>query len=275
MRPGSRRDYHGRPRGPPGGREAGLERGGHPIRRFGRLLGSIPIVAIAMRCAADAPVGRPHEFKAVRAQLIQELRGEGVHDARVLEALNTVPREDFVRPQDRPLAYLNEALPIGGGQTISQPLIVGLMSQLLEVRGGERVLEIGTGSGYQAAVLALLVAHVYSIELDPELAASARERLLRLGYRNVSVRAGDGFYGWEEAAPFDGIIVTAVAPRIPERLLAQLKPNGRLVMPLEEGRRETLVRVRKHGTEITIERFGDVAFVPMRGAIRSGTPDAK
>lgn len=207
-----------------------------------------------------------------RSQLLAELRSEGVSDARVLRALERVPREEFVRPEDRGLAFANRALPIGGGQTISQPLIVGIMSQLLELSGVERVLEIGTGSGYQAAVLSQLARDVFSIEIDPQLAANANRLLERLGYTNVRVRAGDGFYGWEEEAPFDAVIITAVAPRIPERLMAQLRTEGVLVMPLEEGRSETLIRARKRADGTAqVERFGAVAFVPMRGAVRTPT----
>ncbi len=212
------------------------------------------------------------EFGEARSALLDELRAEGINDARVLAALARVPRHEFVRPDDRGRAYVNHALPIGGGQTISQPYIVALMSQLLELHGGERVLEVGTGSGYQAAVLATLAADVYSIEIDPTLADTSRERLQRLGYRNVQVRCGDGFYGWEEAAPFNAIIVTAAAPRIPERLIAQLAAGGALVMPLGEHGREVLIRARLGPHGLTIERFADVAFVPMRGAVRTPAP---
>jgi protein-L-isoaspartate(D-aspartate) O-methyltransferase len=214
----------------------------------------------------------PDELAAARHALLGELRAEGITDARVLTALGRVPREEFVRPQDRAYAYVNEALPIGGGQTISQPYIVALMTELLQLHGGERVYEVGTGSGYQAAVLATLAGEVRSIEIDPTLADTARARLQRLGYRNVQVRCGDGFYGWEEAAPFDAIIITAAAPRIPERLIAQLKAGGCLVMPLGENGREVLIRARVSAHGLTVERFGDVAFVPMRGAVRTPTP---
>jgi protein-L-isoaspartate(D-aspartate) O-methyltransferase len=214
----------------------------------------------------------PDEFAAARQALLAELRAEGITDARVLAALERVPRQEFVRPGERAYAYVNEALPIGGGQTISQPYIVALMTELLELHGGERVLEVGTGSGYQAAVLATLAGEVYSIEIDPALADTARERLQHLGYGNVQVRCGDGFYGWEEAAPFDAVIITAAAPRIPERLLAQLKDGGALVMPLDEHGREVLIRVRHGAQGPTIERVAQVAFVPMRGAVRTPTP---
>jgi len=214
----------------------------------------------------------PSDSAAARARLLAELRSEGVTDVRVLHAMAQVPRQEFVRTEDQSRAYDNRALPIGGGQTISQPYIVAIMTQLAELHGGERVLEIGTGSGYQAAVLALLTAEVYSIEIDPVLADSARQRLVQLGYRNVTVRAGDGFYGWAEEAPFDAILITAAAPRIPERLVGQLKLGGRLVMPLGDGAYQTLIRGRKTQSGLAVERFDDVLFVPMTGAIRSPTP---
>lgn len=230
------------------------------------------LIAACRPGANDAPSARDDPFAARRSQLLQELRGQGIHDPRVLSALARVPRQEFVRPQDRSRAYANRALPIGRGQTISQPYIVALMTQLLELHSDERVLEIGTGSGYQAAVLATLAREVYSIEIDPALADAARRRLRTLGYDTVRVRAGDGFYGWPEAAPFDAIIVTAAAPDIPERLVAQLKSNGRLVMPLGEGRRQELIRARKVNGDLKVETVADVLFVPMTGAVR--TPPA-
>ncbi len=218
------------------------------------------------------PVGSAAELAAARARLAHNLQLQGISDVRVLAAIAAVPRHEFVRPQDRDLAYTDQALPIAGGQTISQPYIVALMTQLLELRGDERVLEIGTGSGLQAAVLAVLAREVYSIEIDPMLAAAAAGRLRALGYANVQVRAGDGFYGWEEAAPFDAVIVTAAAPRIPERLVAQLKPGGRLVMPLAEDGQQTLIRGYKEGSELRITPVTGVIFVPMTGAVQTPTP---
>ncbi len=212
------------------------------------------------------------EFASARARLLAELRSEGINDPRVVNALSQVPRHEFVRVEDRPYAYLNEPLPIGRGQTISQPSVVALMTQLLQLRGDERVLEVGTGSGYQAAVLAMVAREVYSIEIDPFLAAAAAERLARLGYQNVHVRTGDGWYGWEEAAPFDAILVTAAAPTIPERLVAQLKSGGRLVMPLGGEPHQILIRGRKQDHQLNVERFTDVLFVPMTGATRTPTP---
>ena len=150
----------------------------------------------------------------------------------VLAALRAVPRHAFVPPEDRDLAYANHPLPIGKGQTISQPYIVAIMSQLLGLAAGERVLELGTGCGYQAAVLAAMGLEVYTIEIVSELAQLARRTLAGLGYDQVQVRAGDAWDGWPEAAPFAGIIVTAAAPRLPDPLIEQLKPGGRLVIPL-------------------------------------------
>ncbi len=206
-----------------------------------------------------------------RRELLGELRLSGIRDEGVLRALDTVPREEFVLPADRCHAYDNVALPIGSGQTISQPLIVGLMTQLLGLTGVERVLEIGTGSGYQAAILSLLAAEVYSIEFDAHLAEAAISRLGRLGFEKVHVRTGDGYFGWPEAAPFDAVILTAVTPRPLELLEQQLKNGGVMVLPLEEAGGEFLVRRLKcdDGTFRT-EYFGAVAFVPMRGAVRSG-----
>ena len=248
---------------------------GHILRRppqlVGWVLASLFAVGACRPAPSEAPAGAP-ELAAARTALLNELRQQGVTDARVLSAMAQVPREQFVRPQDRARAYANRALPIGGGQTISQPYIVGLMSQLLELRGGERVLEVGTGSGYQAAVLALLARDVYSIEIDEGLADSARTRLRTLGYANVRVRSGDGFYGWEEVAPFDAIIVTAVAPHIPQRLVDQLKAGGRLVMPLGDEAQQVLIRARKAAGGLQTERVADVMFVPMTGAVRNATP---
>ncbi len=188
-------------------------------------------------------------------------------DPRVLAAVGAVPREEFVPAELRELAYENAPLAIGHGQTISQPYIVAVMSDLLAPLPGDTVLEVGTGSGYQAAVLARLVRQVCSIEFVPELAASAADRLRRLGFANVEVRQGDGWHGWPERAPFDGIMVTAAAPRIPKALLAQLKPGRRLVIPVGPPGRPQELSVVEGGPP----RRGEprvvlpVAFVPLRG----------
>jgi len=188
-------------------------------------------------------------------------------DERVMAAMASVPRHEFVRPVDRDLAYANRPLPIGYGQTISQPYIVAVMTDLLEPAQGCRALEVGTGSGYQAAVLSQLCEKVYTLEIVEGLGLQARARLARLGYANVEVRIGDGYYGWPEAAPFDVIVVTAVAGHIPPPLLKQLKPGGRMVLPI--GTRFTtqqLVLVRKlEDGRITTRQMLPVAFVPLTG----------
>ena len=184
---------------------------------------------------------------------------------RLIAALRQVPRAEFVPPEIVDLAHLDRALPIGFEQTISQPFIVGLMTDLLQLGSNDRVLEIGTGSGYQAAVLAQLAREVFSIERVVPLADEARERLRRLGYRNVQVRAGDGQRGWPETAPFDAIVVTAAAPEIPPELLRQLAPGGRLVLPLERTYDEqelTLVRKDQRG-DTTTKAVLPVRFVPL------------
>ena len=188
-------------------------------------------------------------------------------DERVMAAMASVPRHEFVRPEDRDLAYANRPLPIGYGQTISQPYIVAVMTDLLEPAKGCRALEVGTGSGYQAAVLSPLCDKVYTLEIVEGLGLQARARLARLGYTNVEVRIGDGYFGWPEAAPFDVIVVTAVAGHIPPPLLKQLKPGGRMVLPI--GTRFTtqqLVLVRKlEDGRITTRQMLPVAFVPLTG----------
>jgi len=184
-----------------------------------------------------------------------------------MAAMGAVAREEFVLPQYRHLAYRNTPLPIEADQTISQPLIVALMTELLDPEPGDVVLEVGTGSGYQAAVLSHLVRHVYSVEIVEELAASAAAVLKRLDYSNVSVRAGDGYAGWPEHAPFDGIIVTAAAEHIPPPLLQQLKPGGKLIIPVGKhyGYQELLqVEVDAAG-EISKQSVLPVRFVPLTG----------
>ena len=201
----------------------------------------------------------------------RQLRGRDIVDPRVLAVMRTVPRHLFVPEGDRAAAYGDHALPIGRGQTISQPYIVALMTQLLALRGGERVLEVGTGSGYQAAVLAQLGGEIYSVEIDPVLAERARATLAGLGATNVHVRAGDGFFGWPEAAPFDAIIITAATPRLPDTLRDQLREGGRVVVPLERDDGESLAVGVRHGAEVVWTWHGGVRFVPMTGAVR-GTP---
>ncbi|NND66105.1 MAG: protein-L-isoaspartate(D-aspartate) O-methyltransferase [Halioglobus sp.] len=186
----------------------------------------------------------------------------------VMSAMGAVPREEFVLPDYRHAAYENTALPIAAGQTISQPLIVALMTDLLDPQPGDVILEVGTGSGYQAAVLSRLVQHVYSVEIVEELAEGAARVLKALEYNNVTVRAGDGYAGWPEHAPFDGIIVTAGAPHIPQPLLQQLKPGGKLVIPVdnEDGHQDLLlVEVNEAGEPVQRDVL-PVRFVPLTGS---------
>jgi len=188
-------------------------------------------------------------------------------DPRVLEAVRQVPRHAFVPEWQAPYAYDNGPLPIGHGQTISQPFIVALMSDMLRTKPHHVVLEVGCGSGYQSAVLSRLVKQVYSIEIVPELAQAAQERLAHLGYANVTVRHGDGYLGWPEHAPFDGIIVTAAAPDIPPPLIEQLKPGGRMVIPvgLPHGRQELLLVEKNAAGDVSTRDILPVAFVPLTG----------
>ncbi len=191
-------------------------------------------------------------------------------DPRVLEAIRQVPREAFVPDDLKPAAYANGPLPIGHGQTISQPFIVALMTDLLAPEDGQRILEVGTGSGYQTAVLSGLCRQIYSIEIVPELASEAAERLRRLGRRNIELRLGDGHRGWPEEAPFDGIIVTAAARRLPQALVDQLAPGGRLVIPVgppHAAQRLVLFEKDTQG-EGRHRDILDVAFVPL---VEAGT----
>jgi protein-L-isoaspartate(D-aspartate) O-methyltransferase len=196
-----------------------------------------------------------------------QIAARGLDDPLVLDAMRAVPREDFVPAEERDLAYEDGPLPIGHGQTISQPYIVAAMTAAARVRPGERVLEIGTGSGYGAAVLSKIAAEVYTMERIEALTESAKDRLAALGYDNVHVRSGDGTLGWPEHAPYDAIVVTAGGPSVPPALLAQLKPGGRLVMPLGSSQRlQRLVRLTRTGPETYAEdELEPVAFVPLIG----------
>ena len=198
-----------------------------------------------------------------RGDMLEQLRRLGIHDARVLDAMAHVPREEFVRPEDRDVAYGDHALPIGEGQTISQPYIVARMTELLEPRLTDRVLEIGTGSGYQAAVLGQLAAEVVSVERHASLARSAGDLLAGLGYRNVRVINDDASLGHSAKAPYDRILVTAATPHIDPALAAQLTPAGRIVAPVGDEDLQELVVQHANGRE---ERHGAVRFVPLRGA---------
>jgi protein-L-isoaspartate(D-aspartate) O-methyltransferase len=205
------------------------------------------------------------DVKAMREKMVEsQIKSRGVRDPRVLSAMLKVERHLFVPKEFRNSAYSDQPLPIGEGQTISQPYIVALMTELLELKGGERVLEVGTGSGYQAAILAELAAEVYTIEIVEKLASSAKKVLLESGYQNIKVKAGDGYLGWPEAAPFDAIIVTCAPDHIPEPLLDQLKEKGRMVVPVGTYSQELKKIVKKSG-KIETTDITPVIFVPMTG----------
>jgi protein-L-isoaspartate(D-aspartate) O-methyltransferase len=204
-------------------------------------------------------------WSEVRNRMVDEqLKSRGIRSEEVLQAMRTVPRHEFVPSAKRPMAYLDRPLDIGHGQTISQPYIVAFMTEKLRPSPEDRVLEIGTGSGYQAAILSRLVRQVYTIEIIPELANSARETLQRLSYNNVEVRAGDGYRGWPERAPFDGVIVTAAPDHVPKPLIEQLKDGGRIVIPVGASPdAQELKILRKEGDRLFTEAVLPVRFVPL------------
>lgn len=241
---------------------------------------AILFVAITPLPPTEAPAaGEPEQqrrFAAERARLVDAIRnygrpiGESANPG-VLAAMRAVPRHLFVPTDQRAEAYQDYPLPIGEGQTISQPSLIALMTHLLRPKKGEVMLEVGTGSGYQAAILSRLVGRVYSIEIVEPLARQAAATLTRLGYANIAVRHGDGYAGWPEHAPFDGIIVTAGAPHVPKPLLDQLKPGGRMVIPVGPSHStQRLMLITKDARGKTVERFViAVRFVPLTRKIRS------
>jgi protein-L-isoaspartate(D-aspartate) O-methyltransferase len=219
-----------------------------------------------MACSAFAA----DPFLARRQAMVErDIKGRGVSDQRLLAAMGRVPRHLLVAEPQREQAYADHPLPIGEGQTISQPYVVALMTEALHLTAADRVLEIGTGSGYQAAVLAELVQAVYTIEIRQALADKAQQRLAELGYRNVRVKYGDGYFGWAEHGPFDAIIITAAANHIPPPLIKQLKDGGRLILPLGSTVfSQALTLVTRRGEKLNVEQLGAVAFVPMTGEVQ-------
>jgi|GEM_PF-144494 len=226
--------------------------------------------AMAVSAKQDLRAGDPPRERRLRQQMVErQIRSRGVTSARVLAAMEQVPRHLFVPAAERGQAYEDHPLPIGGGQTISQPYIVALMTALLglpaQASAQSRVLEIGTGSGYQAAVLSRVAAQVYSVEIVADLGARARDTLARLGYENVQVRIGDGYRGWPEAAPFDGILLTAAPHAVPPPLIAQLKPGGRMVLPIGGFDQDLIVLTKQPDGTVKEEKVLPVRFVPMTG----------
>ena len=231
------------------------------------------LTATELTLARSAPAGEP--FTAERERMVREqLVGPGrdLTNARVLAVMSKVPRHEFVPETLRPFAYQDHPLPIGHGQTISQPYIVAFMTEQLELRPTDRVLEVGTGSGYQAAVLAELAAQVYTVEIIEDLAKGAAAVLKRLGYTNVHVRAGDGYKGWPEAAPFDTIIVTCAPEKVPPPLLEQLKEGGRMIIPVGPAWDQELVVLRKRDGNLERRAVLPVRFVPMTGESQRPKP---
>ena len=204
--------------------------------------------------------------KRRKAMVVDQIEERGIRDRRILKVMETVPRHEFVPEEYRAFAYDDSPLPIGEGQTISQPYIVALMTECLNLEGDEKVLEVGTGSGYQAAILCELAKEVYTIEILETLAERAEELLQKLGYKNVKVKCGDGYLGWEEYAPFDGIIVTCAPDHIPRPLIDQLAEGGRMVIPVGEiAFPQVLKLVEKREGEVTVRNVVPVRFVPMTG----------
>jgi protein-L-isoaspartate(D-aspartate) O-methyltransferase len=221
------------------------------------------VAALAASACGQKP-GASFDLALQRQRMVQQqLVARGITDARVLAAMAKVPREEFVAPDSRASSYEDGPLPIGYGQTISQPYIVAFMTEQLRLQPGDRVLEVGTGSGYQAAILAELVSEVYSIEIVEPLAKNAEATLQRLGHNNVYLKAGDGYKGWPEAAPFDAIMVTCAPDKVPQPLVDQLKEGGRLVIPVGDRFAQQLYLLEKKNGQLKQSATLPVRFVPM------------
>ena len=222
---------------------------------------------MVFNCCLGKKAKDENDFEKKRKAMVSEqIEARGVRDRRVLEVMEKVPRHEFVPEEYRTFAYEDCPLPIGEGQTISQPYIVALMTECLNLKDDEKVLEVGTGSGYQAAILSELACEVYTIEILEPLSKRAEELLQKLGYRNVKAKCGDGYLGWEEYAPFDGIIVTCAPDHIPQPLIDQLAEGGRMVIPVgESGFIQVLKVVEKREGKVTVRDVTSVQFVPMTG----------
>ena len=224
------------------------------------------LLSLALTACSDAKPPAEGDLIAQRHSMVEkQIVARGISDPATLKAMRTVPRHEFLPMRLRSEAYMDYPLPIGHGQTVSQPYIVAFMTEAIRPQPGEKILEIGAGSGYQAAILAQMGADVYTIEIVEPLAEMARQTLERLGFKNARVMHGDGFHGWPEHAPFDAIIVTCAPDKIPPGLVAQLKDGGRMIIPVGGGMEQELVLLRKEGGEVKKQSVLPVRFVPMTG----------
>ncbi len=240
------------------------------MKKAGPIFRQIKVLILAILfLTGDSSAADP--YQALRNQLVeQRIANAGVTNSRVLDAIRSTPRHEFVPKSQRARAYYDMALPIGNSQTISSPFIVASMTESLDPQPTDKVLEIGTGSGYQAAVLSPLVEHVYSIEIVDELGRQAERTLTRLGYPNVSTRIGDGFLGWPDASPFDKIIVTCSPESVPKPLVEQLREGGQMIIPVGERYQQTLYRMTKTDGKLVREPLQPTLFVPMTGTAEDG-----
>jgi protein-L-isoaspartate(D-aspartate) O-methyltransferase len=234
------------------------------LKRFSYQVVVIMLTVAGPSCKTEQSKEKTDFAQARRQMVNSQIRARGISDQRVIQAMSKVERHLFVPQNYRDLAYTDQPLPIGEDQTISQPYIVAVMTELLHLDGDEKVLEIGTGSGYQAAILAEIASEVYTIEIVEPLAARADKLLKQLGYKNITVKCGDGYIGWEEYAPFDAIIVTCAPPEVPQPLVEQLADGGRMVVPVGTSWQELLLIEKKNG-KVTETSVLPVRFVPMTG----------
>jgi len=243
-----------------------------PVEARPRSREAAAAIAVTVLFAAAACREPADPMQNKRSEMVErQIAARGIRDTRVLAAMRAVPRHDFVSPAEEASAYDDRPLPIGSGQTISQPYVVAFMAEQLQLKGTEKVLEIGTGSGYSTAILASLAARVYSIEIRPELAQEAKERLEKLGVKNVELRTADGYRGWPEQAPFDAILVTAAPEKVPPPLLEQLSASGRMVIPVGAFYQELKV-IHRQGGGYSEKSVLPVRFVPFVGEAEGGPP---